>query len=902
MTSDPSSDAATTLGSGESAAPSDTRAGFGNGESVGRYIVLHRIGAGGMGVVYAAYDPKLDRKVAIKVMHGRRGGRDGTRGQERLAREAKTLARLNHPNVVTINDVGMHEGRVFLAMDIIEGRTLRAWFDTRPPWREVVRVMLEAGRGLAAAHESGLVHRDFKPDNVMLGADGRVVVMDFGLAHPITPTQDEHAPKPAAPGALVGTPLYMAPEQFSGAAIGPATDVFAFCVVLWEGLHGERPFPGTTAVELAREVSEGLVRAPPVAAAVPPALRRIALRGLAVDPDDRWPSMQALLLQLARDPAAPRRRMLGVAGIVATASAIAGWHALAQARSEAACREAVGSIEATWNPERADEIDLALLRTGVPYAGDVFERARAGLDDARDAWVDEREHLCEGAPDLEAPRARGILECLAHARAELTALTDLLATADAAVVPHATRMVAALPSARRCPDRRAGSELAASPTRAQQLAPEQRARLSRSSARRSAGRFEEALADAEHVLAEAAASGDRLGRTWADWAAAGALDGLGRYEEAATRYESAFYGASELDDMLAVRAAGQLVWVTGMRLGRHDDALKWYRTAVALVERLGMRDEPELAEVLNAAGAVHEARGEYDEALAAHERALEIRVAVFGPDHASVALSLNNIAMVHQARGELDPALSIMERALEITRRVDGPIHPDVAMMMGNLGNLHFTRGELDAALELQNGALAIEDVTLGPEHPRLARTILNLGVLQLGREEWEPALSSFRRALAMQERTLGPDHLDVAATLNNIGNVHLHAERHDEALAAYERALAIRTDALGPVHQRVGTLHNNIGDVHRARGDLERAEASYAVAADVLERALGAEHPLVGFVLSNLGGVQADRGDAAAAVATLERAVALLEASKGDPAALAKARSALAETIARRE
>jgi serine/threonine protein kinase len=295
--------------------------------------VLEILGRGGMGEVYAAYDPELDRKIALKILHAG-GPANDSRGRSRLLREAKAIAKLRHPNVIAVHDAGTLDDRVFLAMEHVEGMTLGAWLAERPRTRqEILNVFVAAGRGLEAAHAAGLVHRDFKPQNVMVGRDGDVRVMDFGLARSID-EEPEPVPGPAAlaaaqsdlavsagapgraalpltrTGELVGTPLYMAPEQFRAERTDARTDQFSFCVALYQALYGAYPFAGAGFGELMAAVNGGQVQPPPAKSAVPPWLRRILLRGLSVDPAARWPSMQVLTAALGRDPARRRNRWL----------------------------------------------------------------------------------------------------------------------------------------------------------------------------------------------------------------------------------------------------------------------------------------------------------------------------------------------------------------------------------------------------------------------------------------------------------------------------------------------------------------------------------------------------------------------------------------------------------------
>jgi serine/threonine protein kinase len=313
---------------------------------VGRYELQGRLGAGGMGVVHRAHDPELDRPVAVKLLRAEVSG-DG-KARARMLREARALAKLSHPNVITVYDVGTvdgEDGQVFVAMELVAGKDLRRWLADRRgasdpnAWVEVLERFLAAGRGLEAAHEAGLIHRDFKPENVLVGDDGRVRVLDFGLARVSpdlarnllgskAPSEADPASGPAATGselerptgdlarlptmesgrrvdgsltetgAVLGTPLYMAPELYAGKSADAASDQFAFCASLWEGIYGRRPFGADTLALHVAAVQGGEVVDPPADSPVPIELHRIAKRGLDPDPRARWPHMHALLHEL----------------------------------------------------------------------------------------------------------------------------------------------------------------------------------------------------------------------------------------------------------------------------------------------------------------------------------------------------------------------------------------------------------------------------------------------------------------------------------------------------------------------------------------------------------------------------------------------------------------------------
>jgi serine/threonine protein kinase len=358
------------------------------GETIGRYIVLECLGVGGMGVIYSAWDPKLDRKLAIKIVRDRHGRLGSTRGRARLLREGQALARLRHPNVISVHDVGTHEGRVFMAMEFVEGETLHRWLlrSPKPGLEQLIDVFLQIGRGLAAAHRAGLVHRDVKPDNVMLGDDGRVLVLDFGIARegligddvedvgeptevegePAAEPADEpdnetliEIPEPEEPeepeqpvelgvplelhedhaplahltraGAVMGTPAYMSPEQHRGLRLDARSDQFSFCVAMWEALNGDKPFGEGGREKLLARMRTGQLR-PFRNREVP---RRIAValrRGLSWSPDARFATMEALLEALNPRSRSLERRVWSALGIGAAAGVVVGvlatWMAL----------------------------------------------------------------------------------------------------------------------------------------------------------------------------------------------------------------------------------------------------------------------------------------------------------------------------------------------------------------------------------------------------------------------------------------------------------------------------------------------------------------------------------------------------------------------------------------------
>lgn len=304
---------------------------------IGRYAIMDRAGAGAMGVVYAAYDPSLDRRVALKVL---RSAANRGRARDRVRREAIAMARLNHPNVASIYEVGEADGRLFIAMEYVDGPTLKAWLADTHDWRAILDTFIAVGRGLAAAHAQGLAHRDFKPANVLVGDDGRPRVIDFGLARAVDAEAPEAAPSPLTSGELQrlssdltrtgrvgGTPAYMAPELMAGDEPTAASDQFAFCVALFEALYGHPPYPRDSLPMLRLAMQRGEIQEPDGERAPPEVL--VALRrGLDADPAARWPTLAALVDALNRieafrpDLARGTRRRLWIGAVSLAALAL----------------------------------------------------------------------------------------------------------------------------------------------------------------------------------------------------------------------------------------------------------------------------------------------------------------------------------------------------------------------------------------------------------------------------------------------------------------------------------------------------------------------------------------------------------------------------------------------------
>ncbi|MBX7082152.1 MAG: serine/threonine protein kinase [Nannocystaceae bacterium] len=394
----------------------------------GRFVLLERAGQGAMGSVWAAYDPQLDRKVAIKFMHGRS---TDARVLARVRREGMALARVDHPNVVTVHEVGDEDGRIYVAMDFV-GRSIATRLGQRTDdplrWPEILRIALDAGHGLAAVHAAGLVHRDIKPSNLLLWPDGRVAVADFGLARAglddgadFDDALELHSTAPVlnatltVPGEVVGTPAYMAPEQVVG-RVDARADQFALAVTLWEVAFGVRPFDARTLAERIDAIERGELQAPADHGDVPRWFERILRRALAFDPAARFDDVPQMLaaMQAARARARRRPILLGVAAaavVVGSALGFAAW------RDAQRCRDGAALLGAA-----------AALPAGEPGVVEAIDTVARG-------WVDRYERACRVslANDVSLPHDRiasersPALACLAEAREALTVAAETLA-------------------------------------------------------------------------------------------------------------------------------------------------------------------------------------------------------------------------------------------------------------------------------------------------------------------------------------------------------------------------------------------------------------------------------------------------------------------------------------------
>jgi tetratricopeptide (TPR) repeat protein len=784
------------------------------GATLGRYVVLDVIGSGGMGVVYAAYDPELDRKLAIKLMHpdAAAGSRSGTEGRARLLREAQALASLSHPNVIAVHDVGTLGDQVFVAMEHVEGCTLRQWLAAQPrPWREIVKVFCAAGRGISAAHASGIVHRDFKPDNVLVAKNGRVCVLDFGLARrtsvdraaPLTETV-EATPDATTrlggldlqmtrTGALMGTPAYMSPEQLAGLPIDARSDQFAFCSAFYEALCGEAPFKGPSISDLLSAIREGRLSEPRKSHRAPAWLRQALVRGLKANPEDRYPSMEALLARLERDPVRLRWRAAVAAGAILLVSATA-WSSYRFTRQRSQlCQGAQARLAGVWDEPQRRIIAASFLATKKPYAADAIRGVERILNDYARRWVAMETEACE-ATRLRGDQSEELMDlrmaCLTHRWEELRTLSGLFAKADDKLVGRSISAAQGLSDIEDC----GRVEALKAPTKPADLetrakVEEVRAQLATVKAFVDAGKYAEALPPATAAAAAARQLHYRPIEAEALFDLGFTQTLTGDYQVAEQSLLDALVSAEAgRHDEMAARAWGRLVWLTATE-AKYDQAERNSKLASAAIERLGGNDKL-LADVLNSSGIALKEQGKYDDALKYFQRSLES--AERSSNDRTLWIALNNIGVVLRKQGRTADARPYYEKALSLKEKLLGAAHPEVANTLSNLGNLSLDDGQYEEAVSLFKRALEIKERALGATHPSLAIELHNIGHILNQQQRYAEAIPLLERALVLHEKALGPEHPTLIVHLTGVGEAYLGLGQAKKAIEPLERALAI--------------------------------------------------------------------------------------------------------------
>jgi len=855
------------------------------GTQIGRYVVIDVLGAGGMGVVYSAFDPELDRKVAIKLLQARAGGSESG-GQTWLLREAQAMARLAHPNVVAVHDVGaISNDRVFVAMELVEGMTLRAWLKGKHGWRAVLHVMRAAGAGLAAAHAAGLVHRDFKPDNVLVGNDGRARVMDFGLARlrvddglarrrPDVESKSPLSERLTVTGAVLGTPAYMAPEIYRGHAADARGDQFAFGVALYEALYRKRPFARQDLVD-----GHAVVPRPPADAKVPAWVERIVLRAIALDPDGRFGSIDELLAKLADDPTARRRRIVLGAGIaLACGGAIAGAFALRGTESASVpCTDAASRLAGAWDAGTRSALEAAFHKGHKAYADDALRGTETALDTYAAGWVDMHTETCR-ATRVHGYQSEEVLtlrmECLDDRLVELRTLVHLFGEADDTLVLGAVTAAHKLGSLADCadipallvPDRLPTDPVARLQVKAQQ------AKLAEARTLYHAGRPADTLALTTAIAPEVT----RLGHLPTE-AVLHLLSGQTRWV-----LEGADKGEPELMKAAFAAEAGKAdetkveAWLQLTNLAtegsRFDLARERWQHASAALARLGSDWELKVR-VLASKALLDSHQNMYDEAVATAKQARS--VADQHPRTQTYGYALLVEASILTASGHSKEAIEDFRKVLAYQESL-GHRRIEVATTLQTMAAAELALGRPDDTLTHAKAALDIDQAIYGRDNPIVARGISVIGAAQGMKGDLEAALASDRQALEIAARTVGEQDDLYAMILGQVASTLVDLKRPKEAIPYLDRAAKIQTAKLGAGHVQTLVIMQTTCDALHAAGKLKEALATCRRTLATAEKSLGKTSPMLFVFLGHTGIVLLDAKQPRDASAMFERALRL--------------------------
>jgi tetratricopeptide (TPR) repeat protein len=757
------------------------------GSLVGRFVILEQLGAGGMGIVYSAYDPQLTRRVALKLLQPNLDLELGPEtARARLLREAQAMAALSHPNIVVVHDVQSLGDRVVIGMELVEGTTLKGWLVAAPRgWRDVVSVFLEAGRGLSAAHAAGIIHRDFKPTNVLIGLDDRARVTDFGLARRVT---SPAAPTPKAmpagidagsragleekltqEGKLVGTPAYMAPEALQGRGCDAKSDQFSFCVALYEALCETRPFADATFEDFVRGKAE--VRAWPMKRAIPAFIRSAVMKGLAYRPEDRFAGMEELLEALKKNPVRQRLRWLVATGLLITAAVGGAYRQRVAQRCEAGGER----WRSVWSPSAQESAKAAMLAVGTPYAPEAWSKVAADLAEYGQAWIAGHRDACRAGAADGKPAARIVelrLGCLSDRLEQVRALAELLGKADSRVVENAVEAVGRLGPVNDCaavmrlllpseppPDPAVRAHIAAI-----------RAELAKATVLSDGGRYEQAFAAVVPLVEEARAL-NYSALTAELLLLRGSIGDRASGEFCPeTRKEGSEQGPSPLRLDSAAQTVDTLHEALNLALASHSYPLAARAANILMVA--ARRSSPD---------------SESPHRLAELSRSI---IAGLGGDDALEAERQANLVFVLAAEGRNKEAAEAGQASLRLIERARVSDARLNARVLLNIAGSFKTMSEFSQALVAENRAYDFIVEHLGASHPYAARALVDRAEVLAYIGQYEAAIDDARRAKEILEGADRARSLMMVGLLWVEGNALIGLDRNEEASARLQSAL----------------------------------------------------------------------------------------------------------------
>ncbi len=870
---------------------------------IGRFDVEQVLGKGGMGIVYSAFDPKLNRMVAVKVLrYSSASQSDQVQLQARLLREAQALAKLSHENVVPVYEVGESSQGVFIIMEYVEGRSLAKWLrSSARPWQEVVRHFIAAGRGLAAGHTAGLIHRDFKPDNVLLGNDERVRVIDFGIvASAVLPVpsvalgDSDTGHGLTMQGSVLGTPMFMSPEQHTGGVIDERADQFSFCASLYWALYAQAPFEGESYEKLSQNILDGKLREPPKGHKVPVWLHAVLLRGLCTEPSGRFSDMNSLLTALSRDyKRRSRRRLLAGAAVgILGLGGIVG-RVVFGAAPETSCDRSGDAIHQVWNESIANSLTQGFLATGRAHAPRTAAQIRTTLNDYASEWELHRVHTCE-ATFKRGQQSQGLLdlrmECYDRRLSEVSALIVIWSQqVDGKLVDHAIEAASELVPLASCEDTEsltAGEKLPEQPALRASV---KRARtlMANAQALYVSGKYSESL----NALLAIRGNGDI--RSFAPLEASILLlegqchAGMGKYKAALERYKEAVRLAASAHVAPVEADAWKGITSATAKLGKFSEAMTFGETALLSIGRLGTEYKRHgallftLAEIARKQGQLKEAQKMYSEALLvvsdklpddsavllaglegmaslyrtlgkfseAKETHLEIlsrREMKLGSNHPDIGISLQNLGAIEIDLGDYSEAEIHLLRALKVFKDNLGRMSVQAGVVESSLSSLYFNWQKPEKAIAHGREAIAVFSSVYKQGHHRTAEAQLVLGEALGSRGQLEEAQLLLEASLKGQRALFGEAHEKVAGVEYALATVQLAKKNYSLALIHARAALRIWKEANGDRDPNVGVALGIVAKILVAEHKVEEASERYLQSLEILVAKVGASHPTV--------------------------------------------------------
>jgi tetratricopeptide (TPR) repeat protein len=715
--------------------------------------------------------------------------------------------------------------------------------------------------------------------------------MDFGLARDPGGTTERkldgsttvsEQPSLTRTGAVTGTPVYMAPEQYVGGGADERSDQFSLCVAIYECLYRERPFRGRTIQAVAYEAMEGIIApVPPSAPSVPATIRRILLRGLSPQSRQRWPSIDALAsgLHRARTPRSRTGWLLGAVAIVGI-----GGVASTDARQAQDCRDGREQIDAVWTAERRDAAHAVVAAHGD--AGPTLVRVEKWRND----WRASFDAACDNA-DADDPIALDrSVHCLERQLQTFGALSQRWGSGEMPGHAIATS-TASLPLPSSC--------LTEADVVGDPIDPHVRRGLERVLAEvyaaTKAGDYAHTRRGAADLVSRAQAEG-------APRLAAEAMFELGyaqmlsaRFEEADATLSRAFWAALDADDQAtAARSASALTYLNSEELLRLEAAQTWLRHAESHLEGANAMHTAFAAEVWTHAALLAEESGRFDDAEALYERAIALHAELFGPDDVHGAAAHHNLAAVFIRRGKPDEARRLYRRAIEMREGAFGPDHPDVASSLTGLATVERSEGNLEVAADFYRRALAIREDTLGPDHPRVLAVLNGLGIIEAMQGHYDAAVPIMKDLAERYAGIYGPEHPTTAGAYDNLGLAYAGASRYDEAVVEHRRGMKVLERVMGPSHMRVTRSAHNLGSALVEAGRFAEAVAPLRQAVDAHREATTGDKSGLEEDLLLLAVARIETGAAEVAIDLAREAVELRAQAR--PALRAEARFTMAE------